>query len=114
MERLTIGSEDSEACTYAEALATLLALVGSEVELSVTAQARPSRQLVSSRGALNAGPELGTDEDALIPFDVGGVQLALKAAWLECAWRELGGASLALLFEGGVLVELDRVADHLP
>lgn len=107
MDRLSAWSEESEPCTYAEALAALLALVGSEAELTVTAQARSSRPLLSARGMLGAGPELGTEDDALIPLTVGESELALNGAWLERAWRSRSGSQLALLFEGGVLVEIE-------
>ncbi len=103
-----------EACSYPEALAALLALVESEVELTVTAKARSSRQLLVARGVLDAGPELGTDEDALIPLAVGEAEVALKGAWLEGAWRSRSGSHLALLFEGGVLVEIERASKLEP
>lgn len=102
-----IDSHDCIPCTFTEALATLLSLVDREVELSVRAESSPTRQLVFASGPLRAGPELGIELDALIPVSVGGVELALKGAWIESAWRDESESSLALLFRGGVLVELD-------
>ncbi len=101
------ASDDSRPCTYGEALVTLLALVDREVELSVRAESSPTRQLAFASGPLRAGPELGTEPDALIPVSVGDVELALRGAWIENAWRDDSESSLALLFRGGVLVELD-------
>jgi hypothetical protein len=98
-------------CGYPEVLATLLELVGREVELSVLASQQGARELVSLRGLLEAGPELGSDEDSLMPVAVGDGQLALKDAWIERAWRDPGGPALALLFSGGVLVEIEPVAE---
>lgn len=86
---------------------TLLALVDREVELSVRAESNETRQLLFASGRLRAGPELGTEADALIPVSVGEVELALKGAWIESAWRDDSDSSLVLLFRGGVLVELD-------
>jgi len=106
-----IDSDDSRPCTYSEALVALLALVDREVELSVRAESSPTRQLVFASGPLRAGPELGTEPDALIPVSVGEVELALKGAWIERAWRDGSDTSLALLFRGGVLVELDLVRE---
>ena len=114
MNRSSAWDEESEPCSYAEALAALLALVGSEVELTVTAKARSSRQLLAARGPLDAGPELGTDEDSLIPLSMGDAEIALKRAWLKGAWRSGSGSHLALLFEGGVLVEIERAPEPEP
>ena len=106
--------DERNPCSYAQVLATLLALVGAEVELTVSAKPRLSRHLICGRGVLNAGPELGSDEDALIPVRVGGTDLVLKRAWLVSAWRGRSRSWLALLFEGDVLVEIERVADSAP
>ena len=92
----------------------MLALVGADVELTVSAKPRLSRHLVFGRGVLNAGPELGSDDDALIPVRVGNTDLVLRRAWLASAWRGRSRSWLALLFEGDVLVEIERVADPDP
>jgi hypothetical protein len=106
-----IGSGDPRPCAYSEALVTLLALVGRVVDLSVRAESVSTRQLVFASGPLRAGPELGSEPDALIPVSVGDVELALKEAWIERAWKDGTDTSLALLFAGGLLVELD-LAHH--
>ena len=106
--------EERNPCSYAQVLATVLGLVGAEVELTVSGKPRVSRQLIYGRGVLNAGPELGSDEDALIPVRVGGIDLVLKRAWLANAWSGRSRSWLALLFEGDVLVEIEWVADSEP
>ena len=83
------------------------AMVDREVELSVRAESSPTRQLAFASGPLRAGPELGSEPDALIPISVGEVELAVKGAWIENAWRDDSESSLSFLFRGGVLVELD-------
>ena len=104
-------SQGQSPCSYAEVLATLLALVEREVELTVRSEAHGSRQLVVARGRLEAGPELDLDEDALIPIAVGQAEVALKRSWVERAWCDPDAPSLALRFAGGVLVELDPVEE---
>lgn len=101
----------SEPASYEDVLATLLALVGREVELVVISDIRPTRRIVSAQGMLRAGPELGEGTDALLPIAVGGFDVALKRSWVDAGWCDPDGPWLALLFEGGVLVEIDPVAD---
>jgi hypothetical protein len=100
-----------EPCAYSDVLARLLELIGTEVEISVTAQRRPARQLIAAVGRLEAGPELGGDDDPLLPIAVGGVELAVKDGWVKSAWRDPRDSSLALLFHGGVLVEIERAPE---
>lgn len=96
-----------ERCGWQSVLAALLALSGQRVELVVTAAACPWRQILAIDGVLETGPEIGTGEEAMIVASVGEGCLALKRGWLEQAWCGGLGPELALLFHGGVLVEID-------
>lgn len=100
-----------ERCGWGEVLAALLALAGRRVELIVTAATCPWRQILAINGVLETGPEIGSGEDALIAVRVGEGCLALKRGWLERAWCGAGSSELALLFGGGVLVEIEPLAE---
>jgi len=106
-----IDSDESEPCTFQEVLAALMALIGEEVELTVTPASRSARSLVFAQGILRAGPVLGSGEDTLVAVWIGNADLALKRSWLERAWRSPSGSWLELLFVDGVMVEIDRVEE---
>lgn len=101
-----------EPCGFAELLAALLGLVGETVVLSVFAHEQTGRLLATTEGRLEAGVELGTDDDSLLPIRVGETELMVKAGWLERSWRDPSDASLAVLFHGGVVVEIEPAPER--
>lgn len=105
-------------CNFAEALAAMHELVGSEVGVWVLgAWSRTTEPTLAFRGRVERGLELGPRKDDAVGFDIAGVLLCLSARTLETAWRceylGPGGRWLAvgLRFRGGVEVELDQLPD---
>jgi hypothetical protein len=106
-------------CNFAEALAAMHELVGSEVGVWVLGVwSRTSEPTLAFSGRVERGLELGPRKDDAVGFDIAGVLLCLSARTLETAWRceyaGPGGRSLAvgLRFRGGVEVEVDQLPDR--
>ena len=106
-------------CNFAEALAAMHELVGSEVGVWVLgAWSRTSEPTLAFSGRVERGLELGPRKDDAVGFDIAGVLLCLSARTLETAWRceypGPGGRWLAigLRFRGGVEVQVDQLPDR--
>lgn len=103
-------------CDFAEALAAMHELVGSEVSVSVLG-ARPwtTEVMLAFSGRVERGLELGPRTDDAVGFEVAGVLVCLSERTLESAWRceYAAGAerwlAVGLRFRGGTEVEIDEL-----
>jgi hypothetical protein len=103
-------------CDFAEALAAMHELVGSEVSVSVLgARPQTSEVTLAFSGYVERGLELGPRTDDAVGFDVAGVLVCLSERTLESAWRceYAAGAerwlAVGLRFCGGTEVEIDQL-----
>jgi hypothetical protein len=101
---------------FAEALAAMHELVGSEVSVWVV-RARPcaSELTLAFSGLVERGLELGAANDDPVAFEVGGVLLCLSERALASAWK--GGYAgrdgqrrlvVGLRLVGGLEIELEQ------
>jgi hypothetical protein len=103
-------------CGFAEALAAMHELVGSEVSVWVMGgQPRASELTLAFTGRVERGLELGAANDDPVAFEVGGVLLCLSERALARAWRgEYVGADggrrlvVGLRLVGSLEIELEQ------
>lgn len=107
---------DERRCDFAETLAAMHELVGSQVSVCVLgARPRTSEAALLFSGRFERGLELGPRNDDGVGFEIGGVLLCLSERTLESAWRGEYAAgterwlAVGLRFRGGTEVELDQL-----